>query len=614
MARIDKASVLGREPLNIVELDLDFCSHTFGTSPCTATGEKCYNTYTTCQDKSNYTAGTKTYRFTDKDAVLPVGQKMFPASSSISFSPTKLEYGKGLGYRGKCSISLKDFKHSDNDIDPYLSDRTHDTSSGSFFTKLLARNTYYNGRTVRVLSGYNGKVSESSFKLYPSLTTYPSGTTYLGGSGDSGTPFDIADFDKREYLIENISIDRNNNVRITGKDILKKLDSDRTKVPLPTTGVLKADILSTDISLTLTDASFDEYATSGHIRINDEIISYTGKTAPDTLTGLTRGQYGTTASGHSIDDEIQQCKVYDTVNIVDIIYDLLVNYGGIDASFIPYGAGEEWEVERDTYLSYANYSTVISEPEGVASLLEELTEQSMLMLWWDERQQLIRLKALTPPTQRYTVRKLKDSTDFIEGSVSVKYLENMRYTQLWVRSYPKDWTQLDEDKNYGRLYIGTNLDLESDIAYGDARIKQMNSRWFSQDAQSVTLYSRFSSIFSEPPIELKAKIDAKNLDISIGDIIDVETRQITDYNGNAKTLRVFVTEMKESEIGHSIEITVLSTGFLVATGLRYGYITPNTMVDYTSATSSQKAQYGFIAPDTGVFVSDSGEAYKIIGG
>lgn len=46
------------------------------------------------------------------------------------------------------------------------------------------------------------------------------------------------------------------------------------------------------------DSSFTAY-----IRINDELISYTGKTAT-TFTGCTRGRLGTTAASHSDDDEV----------------------------------------------------------------------------------------------------------------------------------------------------------------------------------------------------------------------------------------------------------------------------------------------------------------------
>lgn len=49
-----------RERIDVVEIDLDFCSLSFGNLPCTASGsgdDKCYNTLETCQDTANYTGG-----------------------------------------------------------------------------------------------------------------------------------------------------------------------------------------------------------------------------------------------------------------------------------------------------------------------------------------------------------------------------------------------------------------------------------------------------------------------------------------------------------------------------------------------------------------------------
>ena len=57
-----EAAKSGRIPVVFVELDMDICTHVYGTSPRTAaigtTGTaKCYNTYATCQDKPHYTKG-----------------------------------------------------------------------------------------------------------------------------------------------------------------------------------------------------------------------------------------------------------------------------------------------------------------------------------------------------------------------------------------------------------------------------------------------------------------------------------------------------------------------------------------------------------------------------
>lgn len=66
---------------------------------------------------------------------------------------------------------------------------------------------------------------------------------------------------------------------------------------------LSAGISAGDVSLTLADAA--EFAASGIVAIENELLSYTGKSG-STLTGLTRGIEGTTAASHSSGADVRQ--------------------------------------------------------------------------------------------------------------------------------------------------------------------------------------------------------------------------------------------------------------------------------------------------------------------
>ena len=66
-----------------------------------------------------------------------------------------------------------------------------------------------------------------------------------------------------------------------------------------------------DSATTLTVDSTEGFEDNGFIRVNKEVIAYTGKTAT-TFTGLTRGAAGTTAASHSTDDQI-----FQEINITD---------------------------------------------------------------------------------------------------------------------------------------------------------------------------------------------------------------------------------------------------------------------------------------------------------
>lgn len=67
--------------------------------------------------------------------------------------------------------------------------------------------------------------------------------------------------------------------------------------------VLSSDITATSTSIVLANAS--SFASSGTIRIMEEIITYTGKSS-NTLTGCTRGTSGTTAKSHKINCYVEK--------------------------------------------------------------------------------------------------------------------------------------------------------------------------------------------------------------------------------------------------------------------------------------------------------------------
>ena len=222
-------SELGRELLQLVEIDIDQCTLTYGSSPCTATlsssnVRKCYNTFFTCQDTANFNAGTLTLRFAHNQAGLPKGQTVFPALRSVSTNAASINLGgvdrrKGpLGKRARVQVQLQDFAYHDTYTDPYASGRRDGTAQndeggydpetrGTFFGKLRRRFPYYIGRALRVKEGTVGQ--------------------------------DVASMRTRHYVIsEWVGPDAQGRVTITAKDVLDLADNDKALCPTPNEGCL----------------------------------------------------------------------------------------------------------------------------------------------------------------------------------------------------------------------------------------------------------------------------------------------------------------------------------------------------------------------------------------
>lgn len=531
------AGSAGRQPFSYVELDMDFCANVFGTSPCTATGSgdaKCFNTFISCQDTPNFNNTVKTYRFcSTSGGKVPVGLDAIPCLTGINITPAVIDAGKGLGLRASCEITLRDFPHSDIRIDPYVDGRTYiPINQGSFFGKFKARNPYYNGRVMRVYSGY------------------------LSSDGS----FNIANFEKRTYFLDGFDgIDASGIVKITAKDILKLAGDDRSVCPKPSVGKINADINNSATTITLTPSGVGalDYPASGYIRIGSEVCSFTRSS--DVLT-IARGKKGTSATEHKLGDTVQLCKEISGETVQDIVYDLLVNFCGVNSSYINM---TDWNAEQTAYLTRL-YSALLTAPTGVSKLLTELCEQVGILLFWDEVNEELILKSVRPNSVSETVTDLTSDYHLLADSLKLKDLNDERVNEVWVYYGLIDFTKnLEEEANYKLLYVGANVSDQSTNKNRDVRIKKIFSRWITETASSAAteLAQKYLERYALAPIEANFNLDAKDGSLALADFVRINSRQYQDFYGQNLDLLMQITKRKEALVGTTWAFTARQFAF-----------------------------------------------------
>ena len=537
-----------------------------GTLICDAdpTDEPCYNTRVTCQDEATYTVGTKTYRFCEPNIEprLQVAIDALPYLRDVSYSPTSITPGAGLGPRASLTCAFIDAPHHDRGVDPYVDERTYDPmTQGTFWGKWRARNPYYQNRELRWLTGY------------------------------ATDPMDLTNnFAIRTFVMDKFTGPSSDaRASVTAKDILKLADDKRAQCPTPNTGVLLADITAVAAALTLSPTGIgnSEYAASGTLRIGTECMTFTR--VADAVTIVARGQNGTTAAAHSLGDAVQQCKVYSASTLDDVIYELLVTYAGIDSSYI---TTADWEQEVEDWLSGHEITTILTEPTGVKTLLGELCTQYMADIWWDDVDEKIRLRVLQP---RFTTPDvLTDASSFLQSRIEVEDDPNLRVSSVYVRYQQIDPTKtLDDKANYraGAGYADT--DASSAPEYGEHRVKVVNSRWFSTLADAQRLCTRTVLNNRDNRRMISFSLDAGH-DYEIGDVIQVSSTAAQDWDGSVDVIDCFITGVAPEMHGHDIRVEAVEEKWAG----RYARITPSGMGNYSAATAEQKAKYGWILATT----------------
>lgn len=465
--------------LTFIEIDVDYCSLTYGTAPCTAvlgtTGaDRCYNTIATCQARAAFANAPVTLRFAIDTMALPEsGIEALPYVTAVNYTPPTISLGKDLGTRASISVTFQDRPHPDTGagFDKYLSLRAYSDAfeRGTFFGKFAVRQKYLKGRPFRLIRGYLGQ--------------------------------SLAEMETRHFIIEDFTgPNRQGEYSITAKDALKLADGDRAQAPALSVGYLSSDITNVATTANLLPAGVGNasYPASGYISIGGkEICQFTR--SGDVLT-LTRARFNTTAQAHKSEDRVQLCIYYNGESPADVINDLLVNYADVPSSYIPLA---DWQDEIDSYYN-RQITALLADPTSVKDLVAEIIEQVGLAMWWDDEAEKIRLQVLREAT---TVSFEYNEDNILEGSLQIKEQPEKRISQVWNYYGQINPLKAVTDIDNYRSTLAT-VDAQSQTDYGQAAIKKLYSRWIPELAQVVA--SRVNAIqlgrFVNPPRRISLSI------------------------------------------------------------------------------------------------------------
>lgn len=590
----------GRETVQIVEIEQPRCVNRFGVSPCTATGTpKCYNVYWTCLDTPNYDgSGSIKWRFSRPQDQLrwvyeettsdDIATNCIPILRSVSATSSRINVGasrKGespLGTRASVSIQMQDAPWDDHVGDFYLADRTAPSKLPGFWALWTVRNPFYPNITIRVYEGYKGQA--------------------------------LSAMQVRLYDLENVSgPDANGRVTITGRDPLDKARRRKAKFPATSQIDLAADIDASTQTVQVTcletqlSTAYGNTGSTKFIAIDEEIIEYTGYTGvePDlTLTGVRRGRLGTSPAEHAADEAVQRVGRYENIRPYKVAEDLLENHTEVKNSYV--NTSGQWDDEGQSYLSTIKVSATIPEPESVEDLLGELCRDGLFSIWWDERLQRIPLLAVRPPGQTPVV--WTDAENVLQGTYSKTVKPDDRLTRSSIFFKPRDpFAAKDDAKNYENRRVRIDAEVESVDATGGEIVENViYSRWLQTFGNALLVGASQLLRYRLPPQYTTVTVDAKDRSVAIGDVVDLETRNQIDIEGNPVSTRWQVIDATETVAGERLQVEMQSYQYVG----KFAIIMENTAPIYSLATAEERLNGCWIAENTGL-MPDGSEPYLL---
>lgn len=578
-----------------VEIDLPLCARTYGTAPCTAAlaewnPHKCFNLRATCQDPASFLLGAPlTLRFSKIGVPLPAGFKAFPVLRSVRQSSTTANIGGAdprygaLGKQATMDFELEDFTFHDRGVDPYAAERVSGAAQFSgvgyrpedrstFLAKLKARWPNYAGGNVRLCRAYivNGAITDQS--------------TY-------------------NHLLKEMAGPTEGVLKVSAYSIVDLMNGKTALCPKPSRGVLTLDLDAVATSFTVTPVGIGdaEYAASGFLTIGSEIMAFTR--SADTFT-VARGQKGTVAATHTAGDTVQQAWTCTNARLDDVAQELITNFTTTPASWVPFS---EWQAEVTRWGSSIRLTTTVTSPTPVGTLVGELADLGCNIIP-DERAGKIRLR-MNRPVDGDTVYTVTDANAY---AITQEDREEDRVTQVYFVHKRLDPTKGigsgDDVSNYLRRALTINADAVA--IYGDVRTRTVRTRWLDQgDDTTVAIVSwQLLRRFQQSPMRVKCLIDARDKDIRLSDVVQLQTEDMASPVGEVTTRLMQVIGRSEPTPYHTVEVELQRFEF----SGRFGYVTPDTYPVYGSASIAQKEAGGWIVDESTLLFPDGTGPYRII--
>jgi hypothetical protein len=543
MAYDDDKALGIRNAVNVVDIDLDINDPLIDFS-----GDvNSYNTPKTTADNAAYNGTIKTYVFSNQQ--LQYGVTHFPLLVSVSSTPATLRIGEDVALSASASVTFNTVDTNDSfELPAPYNDRR---VTGPFWPKMYSRNEF-NNRDARLKRGYNPlQLDDDNFQIENYVIK-----GYSGTNRDGGTKIDL--------------IDR-----------LFFASASKAKAPLASDALLKTAMGSITSPINFTGTNLGDKNRSreivngdtGTIIIGEEIMSYTitSYSGGSGSMSLIRGQGGTSADNHDIDQSIQGCLttlnggVFGAENITDFDRRLFNDFTDVGLAFID---DAKWDAEKASDLSPYNFTNIITKPVEVRTLLKQTIQSSGAWMYFDT----ILNEIIIGITARFDlpVATLTEDINILQDSMNATPQPNLQVTRASIIHNKLNFSESNDVKNYANVF-----NIIDDIQEAPRNTGKVNepdeiiSNWYTGSTTDILIANSVVQLkvnrFAEVPNKFVFNLDSKDVGtlpngerLWYGSVIEVRTRQLTNPDLTLKSSLAQVISVKPLSIEDTYQITAIS--------------------------------------------------------
>jgi hypothetical protein len=255
----------------------------------------------------------------------------------------------------------------------------------------------------------------------------------------------------------------------------------------------------------------------------------------------------------------------------------------------------EWDFEGGTFLSTILLTVGYPEPTPVSQVISDAARDGLFNTFWDDRKQRMPLRAVRPSSDVPVL--LSDQYSIIADSARLETETEQRITRVLIyfdRRNPVEGA--DNFTNYrladGRIFTEGE---SPNFADGSVRELRIFSGGIRTRTNALLLNNGILSQRQFSPQYMTIDLDAKDIDISLADEVDLQSKDVINPDGSPRIVRWKVRTWTETAPGHRLRLQLELSQFQA--GKRYGKIMENSAPIYSEATEEQRANGCWLADD-----------------
>jgi hypothetical protein len=321
---------------------------------------------------------------------------------------------------------------------------------------------------------------------------------------------------------------------------------------------------------------------SGYVKINDEFVSFAGRSG-NNLTGCARGEFGSTPADHESGSDVYNTWDISARNGIDFLLQILMSDGGGGAyDVLPEGLGfdsslvdvDQFEEIRDEFFTSRNLSFRIWGIQSLQKFIEDEIYNPMGVRLRANNNGKIGLAVLNRNIFVIDAPILNESNILKMPTFSIsddKIVNRVRI--LW------NWS---DGRN---LFLDTyeQEDATSIAEYGSTPFTQLSFKGVKTLAFVQSIANLFLSRFSTPRADISVDVLNNASYLLVGDKTELYSSQLPTDDGTLDFVSTLEVLKKSYDVGRGVVKYALS--FTAFSGIKQCFISPSDLI---VSHSSQK--------------------------